>query len=159
MQQIINLVISLIAKSLPSIFTDHRPDIAKLMLIAFATGFLFSYLFNFLVKRSWKAFKKWLKEQKRIRRMASQKIPGTKLIGEVTQYLSKINVAVVKINSGNLKVGEKILIKGKLTEATFVIESMQIDRKAVEIVKKGKEAGIIVPKEVRQTDLVYKLKK
>ena len=66
-------------------------------------------------------------------------------MGEITHYYDKIQVAVVKLVSGDLKVGDKI----KLTDNTGgefeqEIKSMQIEHAKIEIAKKGDEFGLKV---------------
>ena len=66
-------------------------------------------------------------------------------MGEVTHYYDKIQVAVVKLTSGDLKVGDKV----KLTDTAGEefeqeIKSMQIEHAKIEIAKKGDEFGLKV---------------
>ncbi len=78
-------------------------------------------------------------------------------IGEVTHYFSKISVAAIKITNGNLKVGDKIRIKGATTDFEQVVESMEINKQKVDEAKPGDEIGIKVKERVREGDKVYKL--
>jgi len=80
-----------------------------------------------------------------------------KLIGEVSDYFSHIEVAAIKA-SGNIKVGDKIKIKGHTTDFEQSIDSMQINRKSVSSVKKGDEVGIKVSDRVRKHDKIYLVK-
>jgi len=77
-------------------------------------------------------------------------------IGEVTHWFSNISVGVIKINSGALKVGDKIKIKGHTSDFEQPIESMEIDRNPVEEAKAGQSIGLKVKEHVREGDKVYK---
>ena len=77
-------------------------------------------------------------------------------LGEVIKFYKKIGVAEVIINTKGLKKGQKILITGKKTPATFFeVADMQIEHKPVEAVKKGEKVGIKLPFEVRKLDKVF----
>ena len=77
-------------------------------------------------------------------------------IGKVTNYYSKINVAVVEL-SAPLKKGDKIVIEGATTELTQAVESMQIDRQDIESAKAGQAIGLKVKDRVRIGDTVYRI--
>ena len=80
-------------------------------------------------------------------------------IGKITHFYSKINVGLLKLNSGNLKIGDEIIIIGKTTGVLkHVIESMQIKKTSVKKIEKGQEAGIELPF-CRKGDEVYKVVK
>lgn len=79
-----------------------------------------------------------------------------KLIAGVVHYFSKIKVAILKMKS-DLKINDKIHIKGFTTDFTQIVASMQINHNPVEIVKKGQEIGILVKNKVRHKDKVYKI--
>ena len=79
-------------------------------------------------------------------------------MGEITHYYDKIGVAVVKLVSGDLKVGDKV----KLTDTTGEefeqeIKSMQIEHAKIEIAKKGDEFGLKVDKSVKDKSAVVKV--
>lgn len=78
------------------------------------------------------------------------------LIGNVESYFSKIGVAAIKL-SGDLKVGDKIKIKGHTTDFEQKVGSMQIDREDVEEASDGDEIGIKVKDRVRPNDKIYKV--
>lgn len=79
-----------------------------------------------------------------------------KEIGVVTDYFQKVNAAAIKL-SGPLKVGDKIKFKGGQNEFEQVIDSMQIDRKPIQVAKKGDEIGILVKEKVRKDYKVFKV--
>ena len=78
-------------------------------------------------------------------------------IGVVEHFFTNINVAAIKINNGELKVGDTIHIVGAHTDFKQKINSMQIDRDPVEHVKAGDDVGIKVKDRVREHDVVYKI--
>jgi len=78
-------------------------------------------------------------------------------IGIVEHFFTNVNVAAVKVTNGELKIGDIIHFVGSTTDFKQKIDSMQIDRKSVEIVKSGDDVGIKVKDRVREHDIVYKI--
>ncbi|RLI67841.1 MAG: hypothetical protein DRP02_13750 [Candidatus Gerdarchaeota archaeon] len=78
-------------------------------------------------------------------------------IGVVEHFFTNVGVAAIKINNGELKIGDTIHIVGAHTDFTQKIDSMQIDRNPVESVKAGDDVGIKVKDRVREHDVVYKV--
>ncbi len=79
-----------------------------------------------------------------------------KQIGTVSNYFDHISVAAIKL-AGELKVGDKIKIKGGEAEHEQKVESMQIHHEKVSKAKKGDEIGIKVSGKVRKGYKVYKI--
>jgi len=79
-----------------------------------------------------------------------------KLIGKVTHYFSKIEVAVIEL-SDVLKTGDTIRIVGGETDFNQVVESMEIERQKVKEAKAGDSVGLKVSQKVREGYKVYKL--
>lgn len=79
------------------------------------------------------------------------------LIGKVTHYFGKANVAGIEITAGELHVGDTIHIKGHTSDFTQAIDSMQIDGAAVELAKVGDEIGIKVGEHAREHDEVFRV--
>jgi putative protease len=77
-------------------------------------------------------------------------------IGVVEDYFAKISVIAVKLE-GELKVGDKIHIKGHTTDFIQTVESMQIEHQQVDVAKKGDSVGIKVEQRCRKDDVVYKI--
>ena len=77
-----------------------------------------------------------------------------KEIGVVFDYFAKIGVAAVNL-SRNLKVGDKIKIKGMTTNFEQIVDSMQIERKEIEKAKASDEIGIKVNNKVRRHDKIF----
>ena len=80
-----------------------------------------------------------------------------KQIGTVIDFFAKIGVAAFRVESGVLKVGDTIHIKGHTTDLTQQVASMQIDRNAIQEAKPGDDVGIKVKDRVRKGDTVYKV--
>ncbi len=78
-----------------------------------------------------------------------------KQIGKITHYFTNIGVGVVELTEGNLKVGDKIHIKGTTTDFEQGVDSMQVEHESVETAKKGQAVGLRVEQQVREGDEVY----
>ncbi len=78
------------------------------------------------------------------------------MVGKVTHFYNKISVAVVEL-CDELKLGDKIAIRGKTTNFEQVVESMQIEHKPIEVAKPGDKIGLKVKERVREGDVVYKI--
>ncbi|OGC75881.1 MAG: translation elongation factor-like protein [candidate division Zixibacteria bacterium RBG_16_40_9] len=78
------------------------------------------------------------------------------LIGKVVDYYGKIGVAAIEL-TGNLKVGDKIHIKGHTTDFEQMVDSMQVEHKSVPEAKAGDSIGIKVKDYCRDKDSVYKV--
>ncbi|MCK5373829.1 MAG: U32 family peptidase C-terminal domain-containing protein [Alphaproteobacteria bacterium] len=78
------------------------------------------------------------------------------VIGHVTHYFNKINVAVLTIKD-ELKVGDTIHILGHTTNFAQKVTSMQIEHNNVDSVKPGDDFAIKVIEPVRDHDVVYKV--
>ena len=77
------------------------------------------------------------------------------LIGKITHYFSKAQVAAVEITEGQLRVGDTIHVVGHTSDFTQKVDSMQIDCAAVESAKAGDAIGIKVAQHAREHDVVY----
>lgn len=77
-------------------------------------------------------------------------------VGVVMHYFSKIGVAAIKLKK-ELKVGDKIKIKGLKTDFEDEVKSMQIDKNSIQKAKSGQEIGIKVKDAVKENDKVYKI--
>lgn len=80
-----------------------------------------------------------------------------KSIGVVVTYFAKIGVAAIRITDGELKVGDRIRIKGHSTNLEEDIESMQVEHENVQKVAAGTDVGIKVKERVREHDIIYLL--
>jgi len=80
-------------------------------------------------------------------------------VGIINNYFSKINVAEIKLydTTGELKIGDKIIIEGETTFIEQIISSMQQNHKNVKIASPGEMVGIKVSDRVRPNDKVFVL--
>jgi len=84
-------------------------------------------------------------------------LPGEDPVGIVTHYFNHISVAVVRLDTGTLKVGDTIRIIGHTSDFRQKVESLQIEHERVEEVGRRQEFGIRVKEHVREHDVVYKV--
>jgi translation elongation factor EF-1alpha len=80
-----------------------------------------------------------------------------KLVGQITHYFSHLSVGIIDLTGGELNRGDVIHIKGKHTDFTQTVESMQIEHREVGHAEKGKSVGIKVKEKVREHDQVFRV--
>ena len=94
--------------------------------------------------------------------MPNKKIPSAevpkegKLIGKISHYFGNIGVAIIEL-SGTLKIKDTIRVLGGETDFTQTVESMEVEHKKMEQVKKGESVGIKLDEKVREGYKVYKI--
>jgi len=76
-------------------------------------------------------------------------------IGHVTHFFAKIGVVVVELTLP-IAIGDHILIKGPSTDFEEIVDSIQIDRKAITRAEGGQSIGLKVVQPAREKDTVYK---
>lgn len=76
------------------------------------------------------------------------------LVGVVTHYLDKINVAIIKLGM-DVEVGDKLQLKGVHEVFKQKIHSMQYNRKTIEKAGRDMEIGIKVNQKTVVGELVY----
>lgn len=86
----------------------------------------------------------------------AQPLPGEQRIGVVTHYYSHLSVAVVRMESGQLRVGDTIHIKGHTSDFYQQVGSMEIDHVHVFEANAGQVFGLRVKEHAREHDVVYK---
>lgn len=84
-------------------------------------------------------------------------LPGEDPIGIVTHYFNHLSVAVVRLDTGTLNVGDTIRIIGHTSDFRQKIESLQIEHERVDEVGRRQEFGLKVKEHVREHDVVYKV--
>lgn len=78
-------------------------------------------------------------------------------IGKVTNYFSKVMVAEIKLENGDLERGETILISGPTTGVVeYVVDEMRVDLEITEKARKGEFFSIKTDDFLRRSDKVYK---
>jgi putative protease len=78
-------------------------------------------------------------------------------LGKITNYFTKLNVAEIKLENGNLSKGDIILITGPTTGVVeYKIDEIRVDLKVTENASKGELCSIKTPDFLRRSDKVYK---
>ena len=79
-------------------------------------------------------------------------------IGSVIKFFDKNGVAAVKIEFGELSVGDTIRIKGNATDFTQKVDAMEFNHQPMQKATRGQFAGIKLSHPAKPFDLVYKIK-
>jgi putative protease len=78
-------------------------------------------------------------------------------IGKITNYFTKVNVAEIKLESGDLEKGDTIFILGPTTGAIeYNVEEIRVDLKVTGKAEKGQFCSIKIDDFLRRSDKVYK---
>ncbi len=79
-------------------------------------------------------------------------------IGKVTNYFTNLKVTEIKLENGDLNIGDTILITGPTTGVVeYIVEEIRVDLKVTEKAIKGELCSIKVSDYLRRSDKVYKL--
>lgn len=78
-------------------------------------------------------------------------------IGRVIHYYSHLGVAVVRVERGNLGVGDTIHIQGHTSNFRQRVESMEVEHDKIPRAAAGQEFGLKVIEHAREHDLVFKV--
>lgn len=84
--------------------------------------------------------------------------PGMTRIGIVTHYFPHVSAAIVQLETGSLRVGDLIHIKGHTSDFTQLVDSLEIDHVHVNEARPGQSFGVRVKEHAREHDVVYKAK-
>ena len=77
-------------------------------------------------------------------------------VGKITNYFEKIGVAEILMETGELSVGDTIVISGPTTGVyELEIPEIRVDLKPVPKTVKGELCSIPVPAKLRRSDKVY----
>jgi len=78
-------------------------------------------------------------------------------LGRVTNFFTKISVAEIKLENGDLEKGDVILVTGPTTGVLeYIVDEIRVDLKVTEKAMKGVFCSIRVPEILRRSDKVYK---
>ncbi|MBI2296404.1 MAG: hypothetical protein HYU76_10325 [Betaproteobacteria bacterium] len=88
----------------------------------------------------------------------AQPAPPGERIGVVTHYFSHLAVAVVKLDSGTLRVGDTIHFRGHTSDFRQRVESLQVEHAPVTEVGPRDDFGLKVIEHAREHDVVYKVR-
>jgi hypothetical protein len=89
---------------------------------------------------------------------AAQPAPTEERIGIVTHYYSRLSVATVRLESGTLRVGDVIHIRGHNTDFNQTVESLEVNHAAVTEVGPNDDFGLKVGEPAREHDIVFKVR-
>lgn len=78
-------------------------------------------------------------------------------VGKIVHYFDKIQVGVLTVTEGTVKVGDTIRIGEEGVGFEQVVDSMQIDHKPIESISTGQEAGLKLAQASHEGALVYKV--
>jgi len=84
--------------------------------------------------------------------------PPGKRIGVVTHYFGHVSVAIVRLESGTLRVGDMIHIRGHTTDFKQKVESLQVDHAPATQVGPKDDFGLKVVAHAREHDVVFKVR-
>lgn len=79
-------------------------------------------------------------------------------VGVVTHYYSHLGVAVIQINTGTLRSGNTIHIKGHTTDFAQAVASMEYEHQHVDEATAGQSVGIKTVDHAREHDIVFVVK-
>lgn len=77
-------------------------------------------------------------------------------IGTVVHYFDRPQVAVVRIDAGEIAVGDSLHFRGHTTDFSETVDSMEVDHQRVERAATGAEVAIHVVGRARTHDKVFK---
>ncbi len=78
-------------------------------------------------------------------------------LGKITNYFNKIGVAEIKLETGSLKKGDKLLIIGPTSGVVeYTANEIRVDMQNVELAEKGVKCSVPSPALLRRSDKVYK---
>jgi hypothetical protein len=83
--------------------------------------------------------------------------PGQR-IGVVTHYYSHLSVATLRLDSGTLRVGDVIHIRGHTTDFSQRVESLEVNHAPATEVGPNDDFGLKVVEHAREHDVVYKVR-
>ena len=109
-----------------------------------------------------------LPKKKAVKTLAAKEIPQKAIaakssvkkgvyVGDITHYFSRIEVVVIQMTKGSIRVGDQIHIQGKRTDFIQKVKSLQVESVDVKEAKRGTLAGLKVIKEAKVGDKIFKL--
>jgi hypothetical protein len=83
--------------------------------------------------------------------------PPGKRIGVVTHYYGHLSVAILRLESGTLRVGDVIHIRGHTTDFKQKVESLEVNHAPAIEVRPKDDFGLKVVEHAREHDVVFKV--
>ena len=87
----------------------------------------------------------------------AQPAPGEERIGVVTHYYNHLSVAIVRLESGRLHVGDVIHVRGHTSDFSQRVDSLEVNHASTTEVGPNDDFGLKVAQHVREHDVVYKV--
>jgi hypothetical protein len=88
----------------------------------------------------------------------AQSAPPEERIGFVTHYYSHVSVATLRLESGRLRVGDVIHIRGNTTDFSQKVESLEVNHAPVTEVGPNDDFGLKVVEHAREHEVVFKVR-
>ena len=89
--------------------------------------------------------------------LPAQPAPTGERIGVVTHYYSHLSVATLRLESGTLRVGDVIHIRGHTTDFSQKVESLEVNHASATEVGPNDDFGLKVSEHAREHDVVFKV--
>src|SRR5688500_4583396 len=80
-------------------------------------------------------------------------IPGEERVGIVTHYYNHLSVAIIQLETGTLRAGDTIHIKGHTSDFRQPVGSIEVNHVHVEQVQAGESFGVKVNDHAREHDV------
>ena len=90
--------------------------------------------------------------------LPAQPAPPGERIGVVTHYYSHLSVATLRLESGTLRVGDVIQVRGHTTDFNHKVESLEVNHAPATEVGPNDDFGLKVVQHAREHDVVYKVR-
>ena len=90
--------------------------------------------------------------------LPAQPAPPGERIGVVTHYYNHLSVATLRLESGTLRVGDVIHIRGHTTDFSQRVESLEVNHAPANEVGPNDDFGLKVVGHAREHDVVYKVR-
>ena len=90
--------------------------------------------------------------------LPAQPAPPGERIGVVTHYYSHLSVATLRLESGTLRVGDVIHIRGHTTDFSQRVDSLEVNHAPATEVGPNDDFGLKVVGHAREHDVVYKVR-
>ena len=90
---------------------------------------------------------------------AAVALPGEERIGIVTHYYNHLGVAIIQLETGTLRSGSTVHIKGHTSDFRQMVGSMEVNHVHVDTVQAGTSFGLRVNEHAREHDIVYSVAK
>ena len=75
----------------------------------------------------------------------------------MTHYYPHVDACVVLIESGELKIGDTVHVRGHTTDFYQRVDRIELDHQSVSAARVGQSVGIHVSQRVRAHDVVHRL--